>query len=116
MVLGGTIIPLPDNQVLNGITSSGANTTFTVQESGEYELSYDIHLSNSFLVSSRIKVNGNGNNGSVYTPSTSTKHLSGTTTVTLTAGDTLNLELYGLIGALTLDSDEPTTLRIKKIN
>ncbi|PWA07595.1 hypothetical protein DCC39_16515 [Pueribacillus theae] len=116
VLLGGTPIPLPNNQDLNGVTVTGANTIFTVQHAGQYELSYDIHLTAAMLVSSRIIVNGASVSSTVDSPSISKSDFNGSATVSLAAGDKINLQLYGLIAAVALDSANPTTLTIKKIN
>ncbi|MET3508191.1 BclA C-terminal domain-containing protein [Halalkalibacter oceani] len=116
VTLGGTSIPLPDSQELNGITSNAENTVFTVEVAGEYELSYDIYITADLLVSSRITVNGNPIPSTIDSSGTSKRAFNGSATVSVEEGDELSLQLYGLLGGVTLDLDNPTTLTIKKIN
>lgn len=94
----------------------GANATFTVQQSGTYEIEYAIHLTASLLVSTRVIKKGVEISDSVSSPPTSTDSFTKRLTVTLAAGDTISLQLYGLLGAVTLSIDPTkiTSLRITK--
>ncbi|WGT41741.1 hypothetical protein QH639_15880 [Lysinibacillus sp. 1 U-2021] len=117
VVLSGTNIPLPNAQQLNNVTVNGANDIFTVQESGTYELEYHVYITTPSMVSSRILLNGIQLPDSALNPATGTDSLTKKATVNLNAGDTLSLQLYGLIGVVTLFSGDPskaTSLSILK--
>ena len=58
VVLGGTNVPLPNNQSLGGFTVNGANNTFTVPATGRYYLTYQISTTVSLLAGSRLILNG----------------------------------------------------------
>lgn len=117
-MLSGTNIPLPNAQQLNNVTVNGANDIFTVQQAGTYELEYHVCLTAEIFVSSRLLVNGTMLTDSEVTPLTSTDYLTRKlTTVNLNAGDTISLQLYGLLGVATLvgnDSTKATSLSIMK--
>lgn len=104
VVLGGTAVPLPNNQVLNGFTANGANTSFTATAAGAYLISYSIKLTAALLVSARILLNGAPIPASVLSPIAATADFSSTFIVSLAAGDTLQLQLFGLLGAAVLQS------------
>lgn len=117
VVLSGTHIPLPNDQQLTNVAVNEANDTFTIQQSGTYELEYDVFFTTPLLVSSRILLNGTELPGSAINPATGTDSLTKKTTVNLKAGDTLSLQLYGLLGAVILVSGDPskaTSLSISK--
>ncbi|GLB31784.1 hypothetical protein LAD12857_37070 [Lacrimispora amygdalina] len=102
VILGGTDIPLPDNQNLNTFTVDGTNTEFTVPTTGEYLVSYAVATTTALAVSSQVLQNGTPLAESVITPSVAADNLSTSFIVPLTAGDTLTLQLFGLLGAATL--------------
>lgn len=113
-MLTGTNIPLPNDQQLNNVTVNGANDTFTVQQAGTYEIEYAIHLTAPMPMSTRITKNG----ASISTSevSSSTGSVTKMFTVALAAGDTISLQLYGLLGMATLSNDpaKSTSLRMTK--
>ena len=114
-MLGGTNIPLPNDQQLNNVTVNGANDTFTVQQAGTYEIEYAIHLTAPMPMSTRITKNG----ASISTSEVATDPRDSFTkvfTVALAAGDTISLQLQGLLGTATLSNDPAkiTSLRITK--
>lgn len=102
VILGGTAVPLPNNQILDSFVANGANTLFTVPTSGTYMLSYRISLTASLLVSSRISLNGSPLPGSIVAPTVGINNLEVTLLANLNAGDTIGLELFGLAGAAVL--------------
>lgn len=103
VVLGGTAIPLPNAQNLGAnVTVNGANTTFTVGTTGRYKISYAINLTAALLVDSRVTVNGAPVTALTVNPAISLSRLSAEAVVNLAAGDALQLQLFGLLGAATL--------------
>lgn len=114
----GTNVPLPDNQQLNNMSINGANDTFTIEQSGMYELEYHIYLTNPATSTySRLECNGAPLVDSEFTPVIGTDHLTKKVTVNLNAGDTLSLQVYNYLGPVTLVNGDPskvTSLSITK--
>ncbi len=103
LLLGGTSVPLPNNQSLDGFTVNGANTTFTVPVTGRYYLTYQINTTVALLAGSRLILNGTTPiPGSIVSPAVSTSNYNNDVIVSLTAGDTILLQLFGLIATVIL--------------
>ncbi|ABS73664.1 collagen-like protein [Bacillus velezensis] len=103
VINGGTAIPLPNEQNLSAdITANAANTVFTVAPAGRYYISYHINLTAGLLVSSRILINGTPPASSIIAPVASLANFNNSFIVTLPAGSTIQLQLFGLLGAATL--------------
>ncbi|GAB3570531.1 hypothetical protein GCM10027578_26880 [Spirosoma luteolum] len=115
VVLGGTNIPLPNNQVLQNVTANGSNTAFTVSASGTYRIHYAINLTANLLASSRLLLNGTEVTASVLNSSQARNSYSAETILNLSAGDVLNVQLYGLLGAATLISGQGAALTIQQV-
>ncbi|MGG5783273.1 BclA C-terminal domain-containing protein [Bacillus albus] len=108
VLLGGTNVPLPNNQNIGpGITVSGGNTVFTVANAGNYYISYSINITASLLVSSRITINGAPLAGTINSPALATTSFSATIITTLAAGDAISLQLFGLLAVATLSTTTP---------
>ncbi|MFE1628928.1 hypothetical protein ACFLFF_19495 [Brevibacillus reuszeri] len=116
VVLGGTNIALPNNQVLNGITVGGGNTTFTVPSAGNYLISYSINTTAALLVSSCLVINSSPFTPSIITPALSLSSFNNTVIAPLTAGSTITLQLFGLLGAATLITGAGATLTIVRVS
>ncbi|WP_325175900.1 BclA C-terminal domain-containing protein [Paenibacillus profundus] len=96
-------MPLPNAQNIGaGITVNAANDTFTVSTAGRYYITYQINLTAALLVSSRLLINGAANVASTIVPILSLSSFNNDIIVTLTAGSTITLQLFGLLGAATL--------------
>ncbi|KJD59277.1 BclA C-terminal domain-containing protein [Bacillus velezensis] len=103
VIAGGTTIPLPNEKNLSAdITANAANTIFTVAPAGRYYISYHINLTAGLLVSSRILINGTPPASSIIAPVASLANFNNSFIVTLPAGSTIQLQLFGLLGAATL--------------
>ena len=103
VILGGTNVPVPSNQLLNGgVTVNGANDTFTVPTTGTYLISYQLNLTAGLLVNSRILLNGASYPASVIAPIVAISNFNNTFMASLTAGTTVTLQLFGLVGVATL--------------
>lgn len=103
VVVGGTTLSLPNDQNLSAdITVNAANTVFTVGPAGRYYISYQINLTAGLLVSSRVLINGTAFTSSIIAPVASLANFNNSFIVTLTAGSTIQLQLFGLLGAATL--------------
>ncbi|MFC4403885.1 BclA C-terminal domain-containing protein [Gracilibacillus xinjiangensis] len=116
VVLGGSTIPLPDDQNLSGITVNAADTVFTVPAEGRYLIMYNINLTAALLVGSRIVVNGVPLESSVRNPVLSVSNLSANVITNLAAGDTISLQLFGLLGAATLQGGQGAALTIIRLD
>lgn len=112
VVLGGTDIPLPNSQNLNGVTVNGSNTVFTVTNAGTYRIDYTAQTTANLLLSSRILINGSANSASNISPTVSTSKFQASTVVTLSAGATVELQFYGLIGAAVLSNASMTIQKL----
>ena len=115
VILGGTAVPLPDFQVLDGFTTTAQNTTFTVPATGTYMVSYRVSTTAALLLSTRVLRNGTPLGGSTITPALSVSSFAATTFAALTAGDTLTLQLFGLVGAAVLQSGNGATLTVIRL-
>ncbi|MCY8512348.1 BclA C-terminal domain-containing protein [Bacillus atrophaeus] len=103
VVASGTTIPLPSDQNLSAdVTVNGANTVFTVGPAGRYYISYQINLTAGLLVSSRILINGSAFTSSIISPAVSLSNFNNSFITTLAAGSTIQLQLFGLLGAAAL--------------
>ncbi|MBY0050815.1 hypothetical protein H7K32_03795 [Brevibacillus agri] len=116
VILGGTNVPLPNNQVLNGITFGGGNTTFTVPSAGNYLISYSVNTTAALAVSTRLLINGAAFAPSVASPALSLSSFHNTVIAPLGAGATITLQLFGLLGAATLLTGAGATLTIVRLN
>ncbi|AXY74785.1 hypothetical protein D3H65_12675 [Paraflavitalea soli] len=103
VILGGTPIPLPSNQSLgSNVTVNGANTVFTVAQAGRYRIAYGINMNAALLVSSQLRINGTVSPAGTVAPVLSVNRLSAEVILNLTAGSTISVELFGLLGAVVL--------------
>jgi len=103
VILAGTLVPLPDSQLLSpDITANGANTVFTVQTAGRYLLSYDINTTVALASGTRLLINGVANTASTVAPVVSLSHFSNEILVNLNAGDTVSLQMFGVVSTATL--------------
>ena len=103
VIVGGTLIPLPDSQVLSpGITVNGANTVFTVTDAGRYQLSYNVNTTASLASGTRLLINGTPNTVSTVAPAVSLSHFANEILLNLNAGDTISLQMFGIASAATL--------------
>ena len=103
VALGGTLVPLPDSQLLSpDITVDGTNTVFTVNTTGRYQLSYDINITAALGSGTRLLINGAPNLASTVAPVISLSHFSNEILLDLTAGNTVSLQMFGIASAATL--------------
>lgn len=115
VILGGTLVPLADSQVLDDFTVNANDTVFTVPETGTYYISYDINLTAGALLQSMILINGVANAASTRSPLLSLSNYSAEIIVNLTAGDTILLQLAGLLGLVVLENGAGASLSIIRL-
>jgi hypothetical protein len=95
--VGSTVsLKLPSFQKLSGVTANGTGTLFTVATAGTYRIEYNVHFYQPITVSGRVSINGTGDVSSSITPTTSgtADYLHAFTIVTLTAGTTVELQIF----------------------
>ncbi|WP_460138120.1 BclA C-terminal domain-containing protein, partial [Priestia megaterium] len=103
VLLGGTSIPLPSNQDLDSFTVNGTNTTFTVPANGRYYITYQINPTATLLAGSRLILNGTTPiPGSIITPALAVSSYNNDVIVSLAAGNTVTLQLFGLVATVVL--------------
>lgn len=116
VLLAGTIVPLPSEQVLTTFTVDAADEVFTVPETGLYFLSYDVKLTAAAILSSQILRNGASLPGSVVSPALALDEFSSMQIVSLDAGDTIAVQLFGLLGLATLQSGNGASLTMIRLS
>lgn len=115
VVLGGTLVPLPNNQDLDGFTVDGTNTIFTVVNTGKYMISYGVATTTDLLISSRVMYNGASIVSSDITPVVASRIFNTQFLCSLSADDTLSLQLYGVISVATLLGGNSTYFTVVQI-
>jgi hypothetical protein len=91
VVLGGTNIPLSNNQSLDSFAVNSANDLFTVPVTGRYYLSYQINTTTALLAGSRLILNGSTSLlGSILSPALSTSSYNNNLITILNAGNIFN--------------------------
>ncbi|RZM23150.1 MAG: hypothetical protein EOO88_27080 [Pedobacter sp.] len=115
VVLGGTPIPLPASQNLNGFVSNGQGTLFTVPATGTYMITMDVRLVSPVLLGCQAVKGGVPIAPLQFQPVTSRDRFHANAIVSLTAGETVGLQFYGVLAAVTLESNG-AALTIHRIN
>ncbi len=111
----GTLVPLPDNQLLEGFTANVADDTFTAEEDGVYLLTYSVNIGQQEDLASRILLNGTELEGTAFVPSATADRYSVTTLVNISEGDTISLQLYDETDTVTLQDGVGASLTLIKI-
>ncbi len=114
VVLGGTSIPLTQTAV-NGLSLSVSGTTVTATSAGTYRVSYCIRSAAATLASGRVTLNGSTLTGSSVIPFAATDVLCRSTIAAVSAGDQFQLQLFGLLGAVTLLSSGGAELTLERL-
>lgn len=118
VVVAGTSVPLPNAQILSSdITVDASNTIFTVNTSGRYRISYYVNTTATLALSTRLIINGSPNTASTITPLISLANFSNEILIDLTAGTTILLQLFGLLGtAVLLNNSSGASLMILRLS
>lgn len=102
-VTAGTNVPLPNNQSLSSFTVNGSNDTFTVPVSGRYLISYHINTTAAINVGTRLILNGSTTIAATILEASGNKNsFSNNSILSLTAGNTITLQLFDFNGNVTL--------------
>ncbi len=115
VVLGGTNVPLPSDQNLDGFTANGTDTVFTVPVTGTYLITYRVNPTVAVLMASQVLRNGTAIPGSMLSPIASATSYEATVITPLTAGDTLSLQLFGVVAAVALQSGAGASLTVVRL-
>lgn len=115
VVLGGTPVPMGNVQLLDGVMADGTSTIFTVAEAGVYKVEYDVNLTAGVLAGSQLVRNGAPVPGFQIPPILTKSRFSASGLVSLAAGNTLSVQLYGVIAAATLESGVGAALTIVRV-
>jgi len=116
VIVAGTLVSLPDEQILDGITADVSNTVFTVPEDGRYYISYGVNLEGGLVLGTRILINSVANLASQIGPILEMANFHSSIIVSLSAGNTISLQLFGLDGDATLQEGAGATLAIIRLN
>ncbi|SIR08080.1 BclA C-terminal domain-containing protein, partial [Paenibacillus macquariensis] len=118
VILGGADVPFPNAQDIGtGITVNGANNTFTFAITGNYYIAYSVNLTASLLVSSRLLLNGATTvPGSTVAPLVGVTAFQASVITPITAGSTLNVQLFGVLATATLATTAPTSITIIQLS
>lgn len=116
VVLGGTYIPLPDNQSFGSglCTINGSNTDITLSETGTYVISTNVIVTTDLLMSTQVLLNGIPLQPQ-FTPIVATDSYPLTVVINATAGDIVSLQAFGLLGAVTLIGGNGASMTILKV-
>ena len=114
---GATLIPLPDNQNLSGVSVNGNDTVFTVSQAGTYNISYNVSLATaSVLAETNLDINGADYGPSQRTTVINVGDTSFNGLVTLNAGSTVSLEISGVVVGLNLGSGSAANISVVRIS
>lgn len=101
----GTNLSFPSTQLLSpDITLTSGNTLFTINTTGLYRISYHVNTTAAVLLGTRLVINGGNISQSTIPPALSLSQFYNEIEVSLTAGATIQLQMYAplLAGAATL--------------
>ena len=118
VVVAGVAVSLPDSQVLPaGIAVNGTNDTFTVNIAGRYRLSYQVNTTAALIMGTRLLISGTANTASTVLPLLSLSNFSNEILLDLAEGDTVTLQLFGLLGtAVLLGGSAGASLMIMRLS
>ncbi|AZV66295.1 hypothetical protein DT426_11640 [Bacillus cereus] len=103
VILGGTNIPLSNNQSLGNFTVNATNDIFTIPVTGRYHLTYQVNTTTSLLAGTRLLLNASTPiPGSIFSPALSTSNYSNNLITNLNAGNTISLQLFGILSVVNL--------------
>lgn len=96
---GGTLISLPDAQLLSpDVTTNSDSTVFTVGKGGLYQISYHVNTTAPSLVGVRLLVNAVNSTASTVRPLIPTSSYEGKIKIALLESSTITLRLFGPVG------------------
>lgn len=105
VLVAGTSLSFPNTQLLSSdITLTSGNTIFTVNTTGLYRISYHVNTTAAVTLGTRLVINGGNIPQSTIPPAIALSQFYNEIEVNLTAGATVQLQMYALLlaGAATL--------------
>lgn len=105
VLVAGTPLSFPSVQLLSpDITLTSGNTLFTVNTTGFYRVSYHVNTTAAVLLGTRLVINAANILQTTIPPALSTSQFYNEIEVGLTAGSTIQLQMYAplIVGAATL--------------
>lgn len=112
----GINIPLNGAKILNGFSVNASNEEFTVGESGNYLLMYNIKTRDDTTVKTRVVRNGALLSGTVRSSSVPTTIFDSSLIVKFSQGDVISLQMYDLSTAVTLQGGAGASLVLIRLN
>lgn len=112
----GINIPLNGAKILNGFSVNASNEEFTVGESGNYLLMYNIKTRDDTTVKTRVVRNGALLSGTVRSSSVPITIFDSSLIVNLSQGDVISLQMYDLNTAVTLQGGAGASLVLIRLN
>lgn len=117
VVLGGTNLALPQGQNLGGgFSVNGSNDVFTIPATGRFRVKYQIRTTAATLAGARVLINGSAFPALLEMPTMSTNRYGSETIVTLLTGSVLQLQLFGIVGSVTLDGGAGATMIVERMD
>lgn len=110
--VAGTPVPLPTITASIGFTPTGDDATFIVDQTGTYLFMYQIHVVTPEAYSAQILLNGTPIPASVYEPNTTSSFYQANFIQDLAAGDTLQMQLWGIDLTATLSGGNAASLTL----
>lgn len=114
--VAGVNIPLNGAKILNGFSANESNEEYTVGETGNYFLIYNIKTRDDTTVKTRVVRNGALLSGTVRSSSVPTSIFSVSLIVSLNQGDVISLQLYDLNSSVTLQGGAGASLVLIRLN
>ncbi|PFR38732.1 BclA C-terminal domain-containing protein [Bacillus cereus] len=94
VILGGTNIPLSNNQSLGNFTVNASNDIFTIPVTRRYHLTYQVNTTTALLAGTKLLLNASTPlPGSIFSPAISTSNYNNN----LIADTTISLQLFGVL-------------------
>ena len=97
----------------SGVSFSGV--TATVTSAGVYKVSYCVEAASNSLASSRIVINGSQIDALTISPVSSRSTWCRSAITSISAAATVNLQLFGILGAVTLTNPGGASLQIQQV-
>lgn len=112
----GVNIPLNGAKILNGFSVNALNDEYTVGETGNYFLIYNIKTRDNTTVKTRVVRNGALLSGTVRSSSVPTTVFSVSLIVSLRQGDVISLQLFDLNTSVALQGGAGASLVLIRLN
>lgn len=116
VILSGTNIPLNGRNILNGFATNASFDQFTVQQSGNYFLTYTVKTRDGTTVKCRITRNNTLLSGTVRSSSVPTTNINLSIIVNLVEGDVISLQLFDLNSTINLQGGTGASLVLIRLN